>query len=530
MEAFYLDLFNSINQYRPLNPPGNWEDLRDKDKCKWSGDISVNDDGRDANERLSMENLDECFKLSSIQLNNLKRAHSGYVKNIRDKFDDKNERLTNSLFPNNVGIVTIGGGRYTVLLMTMIAKLRDTGTSLPIEVIIPPEDEGDDDFCNVILPKWNGKCVFFKDVLPDELNKKLMLQSYQIKPLAVLLSSFKKILFLDADNYAMKDLDHIFESEPFIENGLIVWPDYWRRVTPPAYYKIADINISKKKRIRNINDDITPPSYYDNKLKDRDHLLKEVPMHDLEGTIPDPTSESGQMVIDKVKHFHTLLLSLYYNLYGPSWYYQIFSQGTSGQGDKETFIAAAHALNKPYYQVTTSLGLKGFFYENEFRGIGLLQRDFQQDYAQHQLVKQTIQDHLEEYSEFKEDYKVADEFNKKLMIPPNGQPLDVMFVHASFYKYEPWDLYNERRYVNSDGTHFRGFSDLKEFNYFDMELFNFKILRDTLCSPNKKVEFKFYNDKVFSPEWDNMCTYLKDHVNFLQETHSEAVAKEEASN
>ena len=29
----------------------------------------------------------------------------------------------------------------------------------------------------------------------------------------------------------------------------------------------------------------------------------------------------------------------------------LFSQGAAGEGDKETFIAAAHKLDLPYYQV-----------------------------------------------------------------------------------------------------------------------------------------------------------------------------------
>lgn len=42
---------------------------------------------------------------------------------------------------------------------------------------------------------------------------------------------------------------------------------------------------------------------------------------------------------------------MYYNTYGPDYYYPLLSQGAAGEGDKETFIAAAHKLNLPYYQV-----------------------------------------------------------------------------------------------------------------------------------------------------------------------------------
>ncbi|KAK7679537.1 Golgi alpha-1,2- mannosyltransferase [Cerrena zonata] len=42
---------------------------------------------------------------------------------------------------------------------------------------------------------------------------------------------------------------------------------------------------------------------------------------------------------------------MYYNYYGPDYYYPLLSQGAAGEGDKETFIAAAHKLKLPYYQV-----------------------------------------------------------------------------------------------------------------------------------------------------------------------------------
>lgn len=44
---------------------------------------------------------------------------------------------------------------------------------------------------------------------------------------------------------------------------------------------------------------------------------------------------------------------LYYQLYGPSIYYPLLSQGTLGQGEKETYVAAAMALNMSFYQIHT---------------------------------------------------------------------------------------------------------------------------------------------------------------------------------
>ena len=69
--------------------------------------------------------------------------------------------------------------------------------------------------------------------------------------------------------------------------------------------------------------------------------------HDCKGSIPEASSETGQLLINK-NSFQTLILAMYYNYYGPDYYYPF---SVKGEGDKETFIAAAHKLDLPYYQV-----------------------------------------------------------------------------------------------------------------------------------------------------------------------------------
>lgn len=67
-----------------------------------------------------------------------------------------------------------------------------------------------------------------------------------------------------------------------------------------------------------------------------------------------------------------------YNVYGPKYYYPLLSQGSQGEGDKETFAAAAIYLDQPYYLVERSVDPLGFFQKNnqqDFRGVGMLQYD-----------------------------------------------------------------------------------------------------------------------------------------------------------
>ncbi|CAB4255919.1 alpha-mannosyltransferase [Maudiozyma barnettii] len=516
---FYNKLFEDIDFFKPLNPPEKTSSLMNSNTCKKFGNYGLND-AKKFN-HLTYYHLSECYHLDNNQFKNLHDSHNGYMKEIIEQFPvDIIKRLN----VKGKGIVTVGGGRYSVLLLTMLETLRHKGTTLPVEVFIPPSDEGDDDFCNNVVPKFNAKCIYFKDILPPNIVEGVEVKSYQIKAMALVMSSFKDIVFIDADNFAMKNIDHIFDSKIYKDTGLVIWPDLWRRFTAPVYYDIADIPYNKNKRVRNSFDDVSPVSRYDKASNNIDSLSKDshIPFHDLEGTIADPASESGQMLVDKQKHLHTLLLALYYNIYGPMWYYNMFSQGTAGQGDKETFISAAHALGLPYYQVRTPIEFDGFHHDTKFfQGLGLLQHDFIQDYELHLKLKKTVSENPEKYNKFDPDYDLDNTY-KRQMLKTQGEThenfVDVMFLHASFYKFDAWSMYDEKNFLMSTGAHTRGFTNQKSYNGFDFEMFNFKALQRQLCNADMSLNhrnFKYLNKKISSEDWPKVCEYINEHVEYL---------------
>lgn len=514
---FYHKLFKALLSCQPSERP-DIESFRDINKCQ-SGDIQFNP--AEVYKKGSYENLNSCFHLTEDQLHDLKTKHAQYVDIILQNLEVPDD-LIDVLFPNDEGIVTIGGGRFSVISLGMIETLRDKGSTLPVEVIIPPADEGEDDYCNNVLPKLNAKCVYFSDVLPKDSIGKFQIKRYQYKVIGLLISSFKKILFVDADNFPLANVDDIFEKPIFKETGLIIWPDIWRRVTAPDFYEVANIDINLNHRVRYLGDDVSPISRYQS-IVSPPNLFTEVPLHDLEGAIPDPTSESGQIVVDKVAHLSTLLLATYYNVH-ESWYYKMLSQGTSGEGDKETFIAAAHALKNPYYQVRTRIDFDGFFdHTGAYHGVALYQHDFQQDYEQHERAKQFVEDNMNKYAPYDPSYNVHDDFYDKLMKLPNGESIDALFAHAGLHKFDPFDLAKDRIYMDEDGKHFRGFQHLDVSKGFDIELFNFKVYENSLCT-DKPIHFKYYAEKMKTAEWSSMCQYLNERVNFLQATHKSAMS------
>lgn len=512
---FYSTLFEAIQDAAPEGEL-DMKAVRDSEKCK-GGDVGAYNKDY---ERSSFENLDACFHLGDEQQKMLRDKHGQFVEKMSHwKFDESD---FNKLFPNDRGIVTIGGSRFSVISLTMLETLRNRGSTLPVEVIIPAGDEGDYDYCNSVLPKLGAKCVYMAELLPKDVVNNVEIKRYQNKVIGLLLSSFKNVMYVDADCLPLASLDDVFDKSAYKRNGMVLWPDIWKRVTAPAFYDIAHIPLDTNKRVRCGADDVSPVSRYEPSSEfSAVRMLKKVPFHDLEGTMPDPSTEAGQMIINKVQHLPSLLLSAYYNIHG-KWYYKMLSQGTSGEGDKETFMAAAHALNLPYYQVKIGIKFDGFSDHEGFHGISLYQPDFQQDYQAYRKAIRWVGRHRSEVSDYEQNYDVEKKFHKTLLMP-HGREIDSLFGHIGYHKFEPIELSEKQIYVNDKGEHFRGFRRKEVTKKFDLEMFNFEVLQKYLCRENP-IRFVYYKEKMNTPEWEKMCDYLKNHVTFLQDTHEEMLS------
>ncbi|QEU61471.1 Mnn2 [Kluyveromyces lactis] len=505
VQGFYGQVFKYLKEFGPVGV----NIATYNQKCSLNGDIGYRQENTDQWWKLTSEELNNCLQLSQEQRLMLKEAHSNYV-----------HALSKLVLPKDTysgdGIVTVGGGKFSMMAFLIIKTVRNFGTTLPVEVFIPPNDEGDDEFCNVLLPQYNAKCIYLSDAFPPDLIEKSDFKGYQFKSLAIIASSFKNLLLLDADNFPIKPLDGIFEEKSYKDTGLILWPDFWRRTTHPSYYSIANEQISSE-RIRNTMDDVTPPSVYTKDLKD----LSDVPLHDLDGTIPDASTESGQLMINKLKHFPTVLLSLYYNVYGPSWYYSIFSQRSSGEGDKETFIAAAHFYDLPFYQVRSEPRVDGYHRHNNegFRGVCMLQHDFAQDYKRYRQAQNEIgTKYTNEPDDYDPNYNYQENYLGKYF---TNDPVDVMFVHSHLPKFDPVELALSQDLIQ-DGKHIRSYRNLKRMNGYDLELEVFKTFKEYVC--DKRVHFKYFDKAVkLESNWGIICNYVNERLGYLIESHSEAM-------
>lgn len=449
--------------------------------------------------------LNYYFRIDNNELNSLKDSHKKFTSSMILEYPEDLFKfgIFNKFMKGN-GIVYLGGDDYNQLALISIKMLRSMGSILPIELIVPKESDFDIELCNSILPTLNASCKVMSHFLPKSVMEHV--NGYQMKNIALLISSFENVLYLDADNIPLKNPDNLFTNEPFISDHMILWPDLWRRSTSPKYYEIADIEVDKDVRVRN--------SYFpeDNRGKNQEKIS----YHDSKGTLPEASSETGQILINKRVHLKTLILAMYYNYFGPGYYYPLFSQGAAGEGDKETFIAAAHKLGLSFYQVNEfvrEFGPLNGKNKHEFYGMG--QYDPLIDSIQNKNFDKNFN------SDFKPDYAVdsgdADHLNYNFHYFKSS---DLMFLHANWPKYKLHEMYMSNSFgrgpKSGDGRRRLYDSNIMgETSGRDVELLIAKSIDWLYCEV--AVDIK----KVPEPELEDrakICAQIKEQVFFLSTT------------
>ena len=303
--------------------------------------------------------------------------------------------------PGTQGIVSTAGGAYLPVLVISLRMLRRTGSKLPMEVFLADKTEYESYICETVLPELNAKCVILSDIL-DQVPKEVSITHYQYKVVSMLFSSFEELLFLDSDAFPIREPMELFAAEPFASHGLVLWPDFWASTASSLFYSITSQ---------------PAPSM----------TLRQ-------------SSETGEILISKKTHQRSLLLATYYNYYGPDQYYALLSQGSPGEGDKETFLAAASAFNESFYQVSESVRAIGHFKpDGDLAGSAMVQYDPIQDYR---LTQQGL-------------WRI-----KNSSVAESPEPF---FVHANFPRFNPATIFGTSDVItNSSGHYQRAWTDTQD--------------------------------------------------------------------
>jgi hypothetical protein len=144
-----------------------------------------------------------------------------------------------------------------------------------------------------------------------------------LKPYAILQSSFREVMLLDADNVPVVDPEFLFDTPQFQSSGAIFWPDYPAGQTPRAMAVWRSCGLR-------------PPK--------------------------EPEFETGQLVVDKRRCWRALRLSMWFNE-NSDFYYQHL------HGDKETFHLAFRKMRKSYSLVAKPIhSLEGTMCQHDFEG------------------------------------------------------------------------------------------------------------------------------------------------------------------
>ncbi|KAK2740647.1 hypothetical protein FQN57_006016 [Myotisia sp. PD_48] len=333
------------------------------------------------------------------------------------------------------GMVSTVGGDKLPVFITSLYMLRWTGSQLPVELFVANDAEYDPYICETLLPSLNARCIILQHILrfsPLEEG----LKGYQFKIFSLLFSSFEDVLFFDADAFPMRDPAPLFTSEPFASSGLVTWPDFWQVTYHPAFFEVTSQPL---------------PTAFDH-----------------------PSTESGQLLISKRSHSKLLLLSTYYNFYGPEIYYPLLSQGYPGEGDKETFIAPAKILNLPFYAVSAGPSVIGYTQnDGQWKGGVMLQADPSWD---------ANPSNKDRYG-----------WTGKPRTPPDG----MFSFHANIPKLEPVSVFGENGLVwTADGKPKRMWGptqDLVNIVGYDIEKTVWKACEQTACE--LEGNFLYWDDK-----------------------------------
>jgi hypothetical protein len=176
------------------------------------------------------------------------------------------------------GIVFSAGDEQAPFLLTSIPSIRRLGCDLPIEIMYLGDGDLSQDF-RADLESLPG--VITRDLSQMVNDEGWTLAGWAGKPFAILLSSFREVIFIDADSLFFQNPEVLFQDLSYEETGALFFKD---RLMMPE---------SKKRWLQQI----LPKPISKRVMQSR--FWKGESGH---------MQESGVVVVDKWKHFVALLL------------------------------------------------------------------------------------------------------------------------------------------------------------------------------------------------------------------------------
>ncbi len=130
--------------------------------------------------------------------------------------------LHSQFYHGGRGIVLSAGNDHALYLVTSIMLIRSLGCHLPIEVMYL----GDDDLDS----RNRGKLERLPGVITRDIrrmvdDKEWQLKGWSGKPWAILLSSFREVIFIDADALFFQNPEDLFQDPDYAQTGALFFHD-----------------------------------------------------------------------------------------------------------------------------------------------------------------------------------------------------------------------------------------------------------------------------------------------------------------
>ncbi|HXU80703.1 MAG TPA: hypothetical protein VN914_04860 [Polyangia bacterium] len=232
-------------------------------------------------------------------------------------------------------VIAAGGLDYLANAWVAVTLLREHGCALPIELWhLGPEEMPES--LRQLFAEAGVECVDAHTRFAAHPARSI--RGWAIKPYAILASRFRHVLLLDADNVPVRDPGFLFECAQYRETGALFWPDRPEGVGIPG--------------------SLLRPNHPVWRLTGLSHR-------------GDPSFETGQLCVDKVRCWRELRLALWMNEHADFWYRYLY-------GDKDTFQIAWRKLGTEWAMPSERPAMleDKVFCQSDFEGRLLFQHRF----------------------------------------------------------------------------------------------------------------------------------------------------------
>ncbi|KAG4054201.1 hypothetical protein PC123_g10695 [Phytophthora cactorum] len=236
--------------------------------------------------------------------------------------------------PPKDGIIIVVYPKLVASAYALIRTLREVfNCELPIELWYCPQE----------LYSFPGPLTPLKHLVDSDSTVTFhkiddtRAMGFGAKVFSIYNSLLDRVLFLDADDFPVRDPSLLFQAPEFESTGAVFWPDYW-------HPKRTIFNIHEKSMLWELLD---------------------VPFVDMF------EQESGQLLIDRRRHAVPMKLAFFYMFHRPNY----FTKLKVAHGDKDLFRFAWLKLNASFHMVQTPPAVAGKVVNDTFCGMTMVQFD-----------------------------------------------------------------------------------------------------------------------------------------------------------